>query len=214
MSKESRQRLREEVKQREERLTHWKKFRWILPIFVIVVAGSLIWPHLRSQPKIVGIVAKQPAPFRQPRTFKELLALPPEQLDRCDIGLMNLLCAEGLPGAENLDVQDCLKKLDDLATTVKFETDRHYYRFREHPEQFRNSLGYYQMMMLEQILVQDLGIQYNPDLALPQMDGQIPTMASGANSKDIFTHGLLTGNHLGSCASMPVLVVAIGRRLG
>ncbi len=214
MSKESRQRLREEVKQREKRLTHRKKFCWILSIFVIVIAGSLIWHHLCSQPKIVGIVAKQPAPFRQPRTFKELLALPPEQLERCDIGLINLLCAEGLPGAENLDVQGCLKTLDDWAAQVKFETQRHEYRFNEHSEQFRNSYGYYRMMMLGTILVQDLGIQYNPQLALPQMDGTRPTLADGADSKNIFIHGLLEGNHLGTCASMPVLVVAIGRRLG
>lgn len=214
MSKESRQRLREEVKQHEKRLTHRKKFCWILPIFVVVVAGSLIWHHLRSQPKIVRIVAKQPAPFRQPRTFKELLALPPEQLERCDIGLINLLCAEGLPGAENLDVQGCLKTLDEWAQQVKFETQRHEYRFNEHPEQFRNSYGYYRMMMLGTVLAQDLGIRYNPELALPQLDGKIPTLTQGANSKDVFIHGLLGGSHLGTCASMPVLVVTIGRRLG
>jgi hypothetical protein len=214
MSHESRQRLREDTKQREKRLARRKKFRWVLLLiaFVLIAAGTLAWIHSR---RISQAIAKtKSSQFHQPQTLKELLALPPADLDECDIGLMNLLCAEGLPGAENLNVQDCLKKLDDLAATVKFETDRHYYRFREHPEQFRNSLGYYQMMILEQILVQDLGIQYNPDLALPQMDGQVPTMASGANSKDIFIHGLLNGNHSGTCASMPVLVAAIGRRLG
>jgi len=127
---------------------------------------------------------------------------------------MNLLCAEGLPGAENLNVQDCLKNLDDWAAQVKEETQRHEYHFNEHPEQFRNSLGYFRMMMLDEVLVQDLGIQYNPQLALPQMDGKRPTLADAADSKNIFIHGLLEGNHLGTCASMPVLVVAIGRRLG
>ena len=81
---------------------------------------------------------------------------------------MNLLCAEGLPGAENLNVQDCLKNLNDWAAQVKQETQRHEYHFNEHPEQFRNSLGYYRMMMLGTVLVQDLGIQYNPQLALPR----------------------------------------------
>ena len=70
------------------------------------------------------------------------------------------------------------------------------------------------MMMLGTVLAQDLGIGYNPKLALPQLDGEIPTLAQAANSKDVFIHGLLNGNHLGTCASMPVLVVAIGRRLG
>jgi hypothetical protein len=103
---------------------------------------------------------------------------------------MNLLCAEGLPGAEDLNVQDCLKNLDDCAAQVKEETQRHEYRFNEHPEQFRNSIGYYHMMMLGTVLVQDLGIQYNPQLALPQLDGKIPTLGQNANAKDVFIHGL------------------------
>jgi hypothetical protein len=143
-----------------------------------------------------------------------LVWLPPAQLEHCDIGLINLLCAEGLPGAEDLDVQACLKQLDGMADHVMLETERHIYRFQEHPSQFRNSRGYYQMMMLGTVLTEDLGIRYNPELALPQMDGNIPTLAQGANSKDVFIHGLLGGNHLGTCASMPVLVAAIGRRLG
>ncbi len=141
--------------------------------------------------------------------------MPPAELDKCDIGLMDLLCAEGLPGAENLDVQDCLKKLDGLALRVKFETDRHFYRFREHPEQFRDSLGYYRMMMLEQVLVQDLGIQYKPDLAVFLEEGKAPTHGVfSTDSKNIFIHGLLNGSHYGTCASMPTLAVAVGRRLG
>lgn len=68
--------------------------------------------------------------------------------------------------------------------------------------------------MLGTVLAQDLGIRYNPELALPQLDGKIPTLAEGANAKDVFIHGLLEGNHFGTCASMPVLVVALGRRLG
>ncbi len=54
---------------------------------------------------------------------------------------MNLLCAEGLPGAEDLNLSQCLERLDGMAKYVKGETDRHYYKFREHPEQYRNSLG-------------------------------------------------------------------------
>jgi hypothetical protein len=217
MSRESRQRLREEAKQREMRMARGRKFHWLLPLIAvaIIAVGAFVWNHFRSQSqKKLGIVAAQPAPFRTPRTLKELLALPPAQLDRCDIGLMNILCAERLPGAENLNVDACLKQLDDWAQQVKSETQRHEYRFNDHPDQFRNSLGYYRMMMLGTVLVQDLGIQYNPRLSLPQMDGKRPTLADGADSKNVFIHGLLEGKHLGTCASMPVLVAVIGRRLG
>jgi hypothetical protein len=191
-----------------------RKLAIVLCIAVLLAGlASFVWIHFHS-PKPSATTTTESSPFKQPRTLKELLALSPAQLDQCDIGLMNLLCAYGLPGAEDLNVDECLKTLDGWTQRVSEETQRHEYRFNEHPEQFRNSLGYYRMMMLGTVLVQDLGIQYNPDLALPQMDGQRPTMASGTDSKDIFIHGLLNGNHYGTCASMPVLVVAIGRRLG
>ena len=212
MSRESRQRLRE-AKQHQPK----KKSRWIIPFIVVAViaAGLAGWNQLRSKSqKTNAIVAKAPEPFKQPHTLKELLALMPTELEQCDIGLMNLLCAEGLPGAEDLNVSNCVERLDGMAKYIQAETDRHYYKFREHPEQYRNSLGYYRMMMLGTVLVQDLGIRYNPDLALPQMDGKIPTLGQGANSRDMFIHGLLDGKHFGTCASMPVLVIAIGRRLG
>lgn len=149
-----------------------------------------------------------------PKTLKELIAMSAPDLEKCDLGLMNLLCAEGLPGAENLAVHDCMTKLDSLADYVKTETQRHEYRFREHPERFNNSEAYFRMNMLGSILVQDLGIQYNPGIALPQLDGQTPTMAAAADSRDLFLHGLLSEKPYGTCASMPVLYVAIARRLG
>ena|ERR1700685_1610518 len=89
MSRASRQRLRE-AKLRQPK----KKLRWILPLVVIafIAAAFVTWNHfkLRTE-KPSGIVAKSPAPFRQPRTLKELLALPPDKIEQCDIGLMNLL---------------------------------------------------------------------------------------------------------------------------
>jgi hypothetical protein len=38
----------------------------------------------------------------------QLVALQPSRTPNWDIALANLLCAEGLPGAENLDVTKCL----------------------------------------------------------------------------------------------------------
>jgi hypothetical protein len=209
VSRASRQRLRE-ARQRPRKF----KFRWPLAFafIALVVAGFYAWIYFHPKPK--SFLAATPHDPSQPQTFKELLALSPTNLDKCDIGLMNLLCAEGLPGAEDLDLQDCLAKLDSMADYVKAETQRHAYRFREHPEEFKNSEAYFRMNMLGTILVQDLGIQYNPAIAYPQLDGKIPTMATATDSKDMFIHGLLADKHLGTCASMPVLYVAIARRLG
>ena len=210
MSRESRQRLRE-AKQHPRK----KKFSWIIPVFAIalITVGFSAWIYFYPNPKAIVTTATHAS--SQPRTLKELLALSPADLDKCDIGLMNLLCAEGLPGSENLNVDDCLKKLDGLAAKAKFDTDRHFYRYREHPEKFRNSLGYFRMMMLEQVLVEDLGIEYKPELAEYLREGKAPTYGVfNSDSKNVFIHGLLSGNHYGTCASMPVLLAAVANRLG
>src|ERR1019366_3027017 len=180
MSRQSRQRLRE-TKQRPRK----KKSRWVVLVLAVLFIAAGVFAWIRFHPKAKEILAAATHNPSQPQTLKELLALSPAELEKCDIGLMNLLCAKGLAGAENLDVQDCLKKLDGMADYVKSETERHAYRFREHPEEFRNSEAYFRMDMLGTILVQDLGIQYNPAIAFPQLDGKIPTMAAAANSKDV-----------------------------
>lgn len=210
MSKASRQRLREAKLHQSK-----KQLRWLILVVVIVFicAGIPTWTYFHTKTNEIAAAATHDP--LHPRTLKELLALPPDKIEQCDVGLMNLLCAEELPGAENLNVQDCLKRLDDWTARVKEETQRHEYRFNEHPEQFRNSLGYYRMMMLGTVLAQDLGIQYDPALAEYLESGKAPTHGVfGTDSKNLFIHGLLNGSHYGTCASMPVLVVAIGRRLG
>jgi hypothetical protein len=93
--------------------------------------------------------------FKQPTSLAELLALPVGDLDKVDIGLINILCAEGLPGSENLNVQKSLDALDTWAQLVKTETLRHFYRFVDHPELFCHSQAYYEMQMMGDVLVND-----------------------------------------------------------
>ena len=56
-----------------------------------------------------------PLQSKQPQTFAELLAVPPADLESVDIARINLLCAEGLRGSEQLDVQQCLETLEAWA---------------------------------------------------------------------------------------------------
>jgi hypothetical protein len=118
---------------------------------------------------------------------------------------MNLLCATGLPGAENLGVGCCLATLDAWAGRVRRETDRHLYRFRQAPGEYNHSEGYFCMLMMVTVLQQDFRVRYNPDRI---------TGIDFRDSRDLFIHGLLEEPHTGTCASMPVLYVAAGRRLG
>lgn len=48
----------------------------------------------------------------RPKTLDDLLALGTAELERVDIGRINLLCAVGLRGSENLDVEECVRTLD------------------------------------------------------------------------------------------------------
>jgi hypothetical protein len=131
----------------------------------------------------------------------------PEQLRQVDIAEMNLLCAVGLSGAERIDIDKCLARLDQWAAKVKFETDRHLYRVLDPrwAEHYRHSESYLRAEMLLQVLQEDCGVKYNPQRIYD---------VDFTNSKDLFIHGTIDDSNGGTCASMPVLYVAVGRRLG
>jgi hypothetical protein len=69
-----------------------------------------------------------------PPSWVDLVGKDPEQLKRVGIAEMNLLCAEGLPGAENFDIPECLATLDRWAAHVRSETIRHLYRLGDPPD--------------------------------------------------------------------------------
>jgi hypothetical protein len=146
-------------------------------------------------------------------SLTELAAMSPTQLGNVDIALMNLRCAERLPGSEDLDVRTALGKLDEFAQHVDTETVRNLHRFREKPSEFENSEAYFRLMVMATVLAEDFSVHYNPDFK--NVPGIAPTNDSfGSNSRDIFIHGLTNPPMTGTCASMPVFYVAIGRRLG
>lgn len=121
----------------------------------------------------------------------------------CDVAELNLACAKGLPGSDDLDVEKCLTTFDEWAAHVQREIERHYYRFLKSPEKFNNSQGWFCVLMMITVLQQDFGVRYNPE-RIRDPDFK--------NSRDLFLHGLISGEG-GTCASMPVLYAAIGRRL-
>ena len=137
----------------------------------------------------------------------------PEQLAGVDIALMNLRCAEGLRGAEGLDVPAALKMLDQYAHRAEAETARHLYHYRDHPADYENSEAYFRLIMLSTVLQQDFGVRYNPArITSPGIFE--PNEIFYANARDVFLHGLTSPPVMGTCSSLPVLFVAVGRRLG
>ncbi len=130
-----------------------------------------------------------------------------------NVATMNLLCAKGLPGAEDLDIDECLKTLEQWARHVDLETQRYMTSFTQNPQRFYNSLAYYKVLIMMTVLKEDMGIKYNPDLIRPNQTYEDFQKNYTKDSRDAFIHGLLTGKRQGTCASMPVLVVSIGELL-
>ncbi len=152
-------------------------------------------------------------PPKSPQSLNELLTLPASELEHIDIALMNLLCAQDLPEAERASVPDCLATLDQWARHAQFEIERHLYKFRANPGEFDNSEGYFRMLMMAVVMYEDFGIRYNPE-RITTSENVDPNDRFFADSRDIFLHGLVGNRRLGTCSSMPVLYVAVGRRLG
>ena len=138
----------------------------------------------------------KPDTFTQPKTLAELLALAPDLLEKVDIARMNLLCAEGLRGSENLNVEQCLDQLDAWTQHVERETKRNFHHFLERPGEFNNSIPYYRLGMLGTILAEDLRVRYNPEHEQRLREGALESRSVDqwnvffSSSTDVFIHGL------------------------
>ncbi len=146
-------------------------------------------------------------------SLPSLVKLPTAKLDQTDIALLNLLCAQQLSGAADINISNQLATLDQWAKRVKNETERYLYRFRANPTEYYSSEAYFRMLMMAVVFYEDLNIRYNPE-RISNSQNINPNDRFFADSRDIFIHGLIGDRHMGTCSSMPVLYAAVGRRLG
>lgn len=142
-----------------------------------------------------------------------------------DIAKMNLLCAQGLPGSEKVDIPAQLALLDTWASFLDFVIKRNYPRFKADEALYHHSEGIFKMITMINALKSPKGmnIHYDPtmkEIALAvegdeeAMRKEFRSDAFAKDSKKMFLTGLLGPERVGTCASMPVLYVAVGRRLG
>ena len=122
-----------------------------------------------------------------------------------DIAETNLNLAVGLPGSERLDVVGYLGQLDEWAGLVTTQTEGWLPMFYRSASEFDDSLAKFRMMALVTVLQRDLGVRYDPAC----QEGPYCAL----DPRTLFIHGLLDGQG-GTCVTMPVLYVAIGRRVG
>jgi hypothetical protein len=137
------------------------------------------------------------------QSWQELARLANEDLATYDVAEYNLACAVGLPDTKDLDIKSCLQRLDVMASYTDRFTERLLPQFRRRPEKYHNSEAYFRVLALITALQRDLGLRYNPS--------KIPVDAA-LQTADVFVHGALLG-HGGTCASLPVVYAAVGRRL-
>ena len=205
-----------------------------IALFFFCIAAILII-HRNQSPK--GIVSEtvpplmehppQSKPTSQPpipgkRTLERLLELPAEELGQEDIAEMNLLCAQGLSGGENIDISKALPVLDDWAETARRSIEQNSHRFKENPSEYRNSESLFKMIMLVLTLQQDLKVHYDPSMMgtaifsgnTEAIKRDLADESYFRDSQSVFLHGILSEDRRGTCSSMPVLYVAVGRRLG
>jgi hypothetical protein len=76
-------------------------------------------------------------------TWLDLVRLSDAHLAVLDIALVNLACADGLPGNDNIDVGRCLRALDEWAESVREYTEHYWLRFLHTPEDYNDSEAYF-----------------------------------------------------------------------
>jgi hypothetical protein len=140
----------------------------------------------------------------QMRDWRSYALLPISELANLDSAEVNLACAAGLPNADRLDSSAVLARLDKWANLVRRYTERCLPQFHANPERFDHSEGYFCVLVMVTALQRDLKLVYNPDKVADD---------ASFDANDTFIMGAVLGAG-GTCASIPVVIAAVGRRLG
>ena len=77
--------------------------------------------------------------------------------------------------------------------------------FHRNPHQFENSEAKFRVLLLISVLQKEFGVHYNH---------RGERNCDFSDSRNPFIHGMIDDPNGGTCASMPVMYVAVGRRLG
>lgn len=166
-------------------------------------AAAILSKVGRNVPDPVVLDTKAYGPWF--RMMAAQTTLSDDQLRRRDIGSLNLQAALGLPGAESLNLDAAVQKLNAWAEAARQYTEARWHMFLRSPERYEHSPATFRMLALVTVLQRHLGVHYN--LSFSEGD------YNASDSRNLFIHGILAG-HGGTCATLPVLYVAIARRLG
>jgi hypothetical protein len=147
--------------------------------------------------------------------LNSLFEAAPEKIqEHSNIQLLNLLCADCLPGNEDIDIRGCLTRLDKLIDYIRGSIERTYQAYG--PAEF---YGYCKYKTIMGIIVARLKLEYGAcysPIAKADLE-EVGIHAPFDDASEVFINGMLGDdrNHRwGMCTSIPVLVTAIARKLG
>lgn len=126
-----------------------------------------------------------------------------------EIAEMNLISACGLPGTAKMSIGEMLATLDAWAKRVRDHTQQNVGKYLSGVTKFP-SLAQFRVAAMIYVLTRHIGVRYNP----AQVGSPDPNPPPMDDPEDAFIHGVLGPRKTGTCASLPVLLVAVGRRLG
>jgi hypothetical protein len=132
------------------------------------------------------------------------LCTQPEDLLRQDVAKNNLICAADLPGEPTVEqCVECIDRLDHYGKGVAHYTEQRMQEFRRDPGLYDGHEGIFRVRCMVTLLQKMYGVRYHPDKRADQAKFE---------TADCFIYGALLGQG-GTCASLPVIYVAVGRRL-
>ena len=136
--------------------------------------------------------------------WRQLARESDQQLAARDVAEIHFACAAGLPGAERIDPPAYLRKLDSWTWQVRKTSNRLWPVFEQQPGKFGHSQAFFRSLVMTTVIQRDIGLRTTG--RANRDDYKL------LDSRDAFLHGLIEVQ-TGSCASLPVLYAAIGRRL-
>src|SRR5262249_9188387 len=114
-------------------------------------------------------------------TWRHLVYLTDAELEQLDVALVHLLCTEGLPRTESLDIPVILAWIDQMTEAVQRLTEKLLPRLGSLSDEVRHSEAKFRMACLVSVLQRDFGIT---------TDNRLNENPNFSDSRYLFLHGL------------------------
>ena len=115
--------------------------------------------------------------------LKQLVQMSEMELAALDVGVIHHICAQGLPGANDICLESASRTLDEMARKVGQRTSEYEWMFRRNPKQFQRSRAFFQAVVLTTTIQRDFGVRTAPKL------NHYNNNEGWSDSRNVFLHG-------------------------